>query len=73
MEELLLLENLENCLISFFSYHIISNSITIFIFRKGNKTHQANYLGITLLSTSLKVLTKIIADDIASFMAIREE
>lgn len=39
-------------------------SITIPIFKKGSKAEPKNYRGITLLSTVLKLLTKIIADEV---------
>lgn len=42
------------------------NSITIPIFKKGNKQMLENYRGITLLNTMLKLFTKIIADEVAS-------
>ena len=69
--------NTQNCLISYLNiersqiYEL--SSITVEIFKKGDKTDPANYRGITLLSTSLKLLTKIIAKEITSITPTNEE
>lgn len=49
------------------------SSITIPIFKKGQKTAPENYRGITLLSTSMKLLTSILKDKLESRIKNREE
>ncbi|KAH1002170.1 hypothetical protein HUJ04_008283 [Dendroctonus ponderosae] len=48
-------------------------SISVPIFKKGDKTDPANYRDITLVSTSLKLPNKIIAEKLTSITPIHEE
>lgn len=48
-------------------------SITIPIFKKGQKTNPQNYRGITLLNTSMKLFTSLIKDKLETQITGREE
>lgn len=48
-------------------------SITIPIFKKGNKKEPTNYRGITLLSSAMKLLTNIIATQLNEIIPMNEE
>ena len=48
-------------------------STTILMFKKGDKKLTSNYRGINLLSTSLKLLTKIITNKINGLISLQDE
>ena len=48
-------------------------SITIPIFKKGQKTRPENYRGITLLNTAMKLFTKILKEKLEAQITSREE
>ena len=49
------------------------NSTTILLFKKGDKEVPANYRGINLFSTSLKLTTKIITNKINEYTSLADE
>ena len=49
------------------------SSITIPIYKKGEKKDPRNYRGISLLNTAMKLLTKIITQHLSSTVSINEE